>query len=537
MRYVVCNSPFHLSMKSHPFPFRPLLVIATLTIGLVGGGGLTAWELYQDSNRLVHSELKLRTLTERLRYLNEALGTSARMSLLDTSSSWSRTYDAQASELTQLLDETSAVAPDPVDPTIQAVRVAAEALRKEREAALAEAMYGQPDQALAMLRSRTYWELQAAYSGALDDADNLLMGRSEGLLDSDGLRVEIAAFAAAFGLLALSLLWLGMIRRIRSYLDAVENADAALQSANGGLEQRVATRTAELVDVNERLRQEMEERSRMEQELRVAQRLEAMGRLAAGIAHEINTPMQYVTDSVHFLDGAVKDLVRVIELRGSGEGRQAQAANSEAVDLPYLLKHIPDAIHDSLEGLDRVTSIVRSMKDLAHAEQVEKAPVDINRVAMAALTIASSEYRYVARVETTYQEGVPPVLCHGGSIGQVLLNIIVNAAQAIGEVSSKTKALGLLALSTRQDGGDVVISIRDSGGGIPESAQALVFDPFFTTKEVGKGTGQGLAIARTVVEAKHGGKVSFETTAGQGTTFHIRLPIDGGLLAAPKQAA
>jgi signal transduction histidine kinase len=177
----------------------------------------------------------------------------------------------------------------------------------------------------------------------------------------------------------------------------------------------------------------------------------------------------------------------------------------------------------SVDGLSRVAELVRSMKEFAHPDQKEMVPVDLNRTVQSTLTVARNEYKYVAEVETEFGE-IPQVACHAGEIGQVVLNLLVNAAHAIEDAVKGTGTKGRITVRTRQDGDGVVISISDTGAGIPEAVRNRVFDPFFTTKEVGRGTGQGLAIARNIVTQKHGGALSFETETGKGTTFLIRLP-------------
>jgi signal transduction histidine kinase len=173
-----------------------------------------------------------------------------------------------------------------------------------------------------------------------------------------------------------------------------------------------------------------------------------------------------------------------------------------------------------------VTTIVRSPKEFAHPAQQEMSAVDLNRIVDNTLTIAAGEYKYVGELQTDFGE-LPPVLCHPGEIGQAVLNIVVNAAHAIGDAVAGTDRKGLITVRTRQEGAMAVISISDTGTGIPANVQPRIFDPFFTTKEVGRGTGQGLAIASSTVRARHHGELTFETTPGLGTTFYIRIPLTG----------
>ncbi len=283
----------------------------------------------------------------------------------------------------------------------------------------------------------------------------------------------------------------------------------------------------------------------IEAELRQAQKLESVGRLAAGIAHEINTPIQFVSDSCFFVRDAfraVEQLIRGYEaLLGTVPGdlqlqfkRDVDALEQDA-DLGYLLESTPKALTTMADGLQRVAELVAGMRNFAHPDHKEMGLVDLNQALKSTLTIARNEYKYVADLETDLTD-LPPVICHAGEVNQVILNIIINAAHAIGEAVKGSDRRGLIRVCSRSDGEDVLISISDSGTGIPPEIQARIFDPFFTTKEVGRGTGQGLAIARAVIVEKHGGELSFESQVGKGTTFHVRLPICGKASAARSAA-
>lgn len=275
----------------------------------------------------------------------------------------------------------------------------------------------------------------------------------------------------------------------------------------------------------------------LEFQLLQAQKLESVGRLASGVAHEINTPVQFVSDSVHFVQGAFGDVRKLLDrydevhravLAGTPASDAAEKASEvkNEVDLSYLVENVPKALDRSVDGLNRITEIVRSMKEFAHPDSKEMTAVDLNQAIRSTVTIARNEYKYVADVETELGE-LPFVTCHAGEVNQAILNIIVNAAHAIGDVVQGTEKKGRITIKTQLEGDSAVILIKDTGGGIPEAIRDRICDPFFTTKEVGKGTGQGLAIARSVILEKHGGDLTFESEVGKGTTFRIRLPVAG----------
>jgi two-component system NtrC family sensor kinase len=281
------------------------------------------------------------------------------------------------------------------------------------------------------------------------------------------------------------------------------------------------------------------ERKEAEIRLASAERLESVGKLAAGVAHEINTPIQFVNDSVYFIRDAVHELLQLTDrLRAMAV---ADAANASAVvqlsvDLPYFAQQLPKALERSLDGLKRVAEIVRSMRELAHPDRPEMAEVDLNHLIRNALVVARAEYKYVAEIEIDLAP-LPPVRCHAGELNQVMLNLLINAAHAIADVVGGSGSKGVIRVSSRLDGAAVVISVADTGGGIAENIRHRIFEPFFTTKEVGRGTGQGLAISHNIIVKRHGGVLDCDSQVGKGTVFHVRLPRDCRREAAREQAA
>ncbi len=289
-------------------------------------------------------------------------------------------------------------------------------------------------------------------------------------------------------------------------------------------------------DITERIRTE-KERDHLQTQLLHAQKLEAVGQLAAGIAHEINTPTQYVSTNLDFLGESFADIIRLMEqvtrcIRKvadqdlSEEELKALQKTLEETDWDFLQEEIPQAIDQSREGVRRTTAIVQAMKEFSHPGSREKEPTDLNKLIITTTTVARNEYKYVADLETALDENLPPVPCLTDEMGQVILNMLVNAAHAIEDKIRKTDMdRGVINISTRVRDGWAEIVIRDNGSGIPTEIQDKIFDPFFTTKDVGKGSGQGLAISHSVVTEKHEGQLVCSSIPGEGTTFIIRLPL------------
>jgi PAS domain S-box-containing protein len=261
-------------------------------------------------------------------------------------------------------------------------------------------------------------------------------------------------------------------------------------------------------------------------------KLESLGRLSAGLAHEINSPIQFVGDNARFLASAYNDLTGVLLTyrdlltsdvpMGSQERLARMKAAEEDVELDYLRTEIPQAVAQTLEGIDRVATIVRAMKTFSHPGHTEQVPADINESLVATATVTRHQVSSVADLVLDLGD-IPPVRCYVADLNQVFLNLIVNAADAIAD----TGAPGVIRVTTELDADDVLISISDTGVGIPDNERARIFEPFFTTKDVGRWSGQGLPLVRAVVHEGHAGTVTVDSTVGAGSIFTVRLPVHG----------
>ena len=303
------------------------------------------------------------------------------------------------------------------------------------------------------------------------------------------------------------------------------------------------TMTKELTVLNETLEDRIAKEVRKNREKDISMlhqdKLASIGQLAAGIAHEINTPIQFVGDNIHFMQNSFHDIISLFNILNDAKNDDllspAVAKDilsrirdvEEQIDLDFLSKEIPQAIRQSIDGLQRVSIIVQAMREFSHPGGENKTDMDINKAIESTITLTRSEWKYSAELTTNLAPDLPIVKGYPADFNQVILNLIINAAQALQEKTGKGQSdRESIEISTRQDGNEVEICIRDTGSGIPAEAQSHIFDPFFTTKEVGKGTGQGLAIAYNIIVQKHGGKIFFETKAGEGTAFYIRLPLE-----------
>ncbi|MEW8221608.1 MAG: ATP-binding protein [Candidatus Thiodiazotropha taylori] len=310
-------------------------------------------------------------------------------------------------------------------------------------------------------------------------------------------------------------------------IDIVFSVSPMLQSED---EKRVVLTFS---DISERKRADRE-RMDLERQLNQTHKMEAVGQLAGGIAHEINTPIQYIGDNLKFIKESQQDMQNLLQdyAELSSKAKQQPELHAELekidetieeIDLEYLTEETTNAIDQSITGASQVARIVLAMKEFAHPGGKDMALADLNRIVSNAVAVCKNEWKYVADTQLQLSDNLPDVKCLAGEVSQVVLNIIVNAAHAI--EAAKREEKGTITITTELKDEQVEIRVSDTGTGIPEEAQAYVFNPFFTTKDVGRGTGQGLAIAQDIIVGKHQGELLFETEQGVGTTFIIRLPL------------
>ncbi len=281
------------------------------------------------------------------------------------------------------------------------------------------------------------------------------------------------------------------------------------------------------------LEEAMEDLRRIQRELLEASKMEALGSLTAGVAHEINTPSQFVGDNLTFLRESIEPLFDTVGMLMSSVGEQTTNDTGPAlaefldaldkVDFEFIRDETPTAIKQSVDGIEQIRRIVRSLREYSHPGTQEISPANLNEAIESTSVVCHSRWKQHARLEMDLDPNLPEVPCRLGEVNQLVMNLIVNAADAI---AANRSDMGLVTIATGFDDEWAHISVTDNGGGIPADIQSRIFDPFFTTKQVGEGTGQGLAISRRFAE-NHGGTLDFETTPGEGTTFKLALPLDG----------
>ncbi len=275
-------------------------------------------------------------------------------------------------------------------------------------------------------------------------------------------------------------------------------------------------------------------RKDLERQLVQAQKMEALGSLSSGIAHEINTPTQYVRDNLKFLndafqayDGFYKDIIDV----KAGLPAPAQESIDKITvnqDIGFFHDEAPQALEQSLEGVGRIIEIVGAIRGFSYPATEDVVYIDLNEALKNTVIVSRNQWKPFTEIHMEFDKSLPPVPCIPGKLTQVILNLIVNATHAIEEKTGDTPDPdnNAITISTSATQKKVTIRVADTGSGIAKENMSKIFNPFFTTKEVGKGTGQGLSISYDIVVKKHGGSLSVESEPGKGTTFTIELPME-----------
>jgi len=308
-----------------------------------------------------------------------------------------------------------------------------------------------------------------------------------------------------------------ILSRVSTHL-SIRNYQRTLSLQNTNLEHLVAERTDELEKAHSLSRA-------MDRRMLQQDKLASLGQLAAGVAHEINNPMGYIVSNLSVLAGYADDLIQffllvqsIVSMTGTEEGKRAVAEAAEKIEISYILEDIRKLIAESIEGSERVKRIVLDLKDFSRSDEAQWMETDLNQCVKSTVNVVRNEIKYVADLELHLGE-IPVIVCNPQQINQVITNLLVNAVHAI-------DGHGRISVYTASEGNQVVLTIVDTGRGIPVEIRNRIFDPFFTTKEIGKGTGLGLSISYDIVE-RHGGEIGFESEPGTGTSFTVRLPVNG----------
>ena len=306
-----------------------------------------------------------------------------------------------------------------------------------------------------------------------------------------------------------------IIFRSKGEMTKMAERQVDLEIINHEIEKTVEERTNELKKAYQTLEMSAKQTEKIQSELLQSEKMASIGSLASGIAHEINTPIQYIGDNLQFLFDEQKNIFYALE--------KCDDETKEKIDLKFLKEEVPGSLKQSLEGLSQVANLVKSMKEFAHPGSEQLKPVNINRAINNVVTVLRSQWKYIADIDLNLDEDLPEIPCLHGEFNQIILNIIVNACHAVEDKKEKSEK-GKIKIETEELDENIVIIISDNGTGIPQNIESKIFDLFFTTKEVGKGSGQGLAIAYSLINEKLNGSIKVDSEEGKGTSIIITLP-------------
>ncbi|MCU7905323.1 MAG: hypothetical protein KZQ76_05580 [Candidatus Thiodiazotropha sp. (ex Epidulcina cf. delphinae)] len=504
--------------ETEKFPTKIFFVSLFVTIAVLSWFTLNIFQIYQQSQFLFERTYKAMKLRGEILQYDEVLTMSARLAASSGNIVWEERYRRYEILLDKAIKETEGLVPSASNhETAAKTSTANQKLIAMENQSFNYIKKGRVKEAQDILFGQEYENQKKIYAAGMSELEKRI--ETEAInLQREGKRKGYFAVIFSFILtISLIIFWVRVFVVFRESNNRLLKTKNDLVEAQRSLENRVEQRTADLLNAYENLERESRQRERMQSELLQSEKLASVGQLAGGIAHEINTPIQYIGDNLRFLDG---EQAKIIGALG-----ECSEETKGKIDLNFLNEEIPSSIKQSIQGVEHVAKLVRSMKEFAHPGSSEFTQTDINRAIENAVNVSKNEWKYVAMLECKLDENLLEVPCLYGEFNQVLLNIIVNAAQAIEEKNRGAGEKGTILISTKRLEEAIEIKVSDTGTGISEEIQGKIFDPFFTTKGVGKGTGQGLAIAYKLITEKLKGAIKVESEVGKGTTFVITLPI------------
>jgi len=522
------------------FPSKIMYFALSITMIAVISMSFCIYSLYQKSINLSSEVQKVMELRGEILLYDEVLTMSARMASSTGDFSWEERYRKYEILLSKSIEAVHELGDKNNNDKMSAVKIdeANQKMIKMENDAFDLIRSGRKEEAYNVLFSSDYKKQKEIYASGMHEILSVLNKTIFNLQESDRRIATFSIALALFLFFTLSLFWYKAIGSVRSWKGKLMSIQKDLQNAHNHLEDRVNERAAQLHEAFDTLEKEVIEREKIQVELNQAEKMASIGQLAGGIAHEINTPIQYIGDNLKFLKDECPCLINALEeyhkyfLTIGDTVREEEKEilkMRDDLDLDFLKDEIPNSIDQSIEGVGHVAKLVRSMKEFAHPGGDEMKLTDINKVIENVVTVSKNEWKYVADVELKLEENFPEIPCYHGEFNQVILNIVVNASHAIEDDVRGTDRKGMITFFTKIVGENVEICIKDSGCGMPEEVREKVFDPFFTTKGVGKGTGQGLAIAYKLITEKLGGSIKVESKLNEGTSFIVSLPIKGKL--------
>lgn len=521
-------------------PSQIVTVTVLLTLLLFIPQILLNWQAYYKFNSITKHEFQLQRLSDEITYLDEVLTMSARMNAATGNFIWEERYRKFEPQLDIAIKESIKLAPQVYEnENAQKIDSANQRLVAIEYQSFELVKNNQKEIAQLLLFNSEYEKQKQIYADGVAKRKRNISLQLQQKVDDYYRRLFWAILESIISLVMLIPAWLLVLNLLQQYLKAKKFAQAALEETNYRLEMQVAERTSKLKHKNIQLQQTLQELQHAQVQLIQTEKMSSLGQLVAGVAHEINNPVNFIYGNVLHVKEYSQQLLTLINLYQQQNFNYNSEITSliNKIDLEFILDDMPKVLSSMTVGTERIREIVLTLRNFSRLDEAEMKPVDIHEGIDSALLIL----QYRLKEKHKQQEiaiikdygDLPLVECYAGGLNQVFMNIFSNAIDALYEWEAECfkenakKHLSSIIVHTEVTNEEcVIISIKDNGLGMTEEVKTRLFDPFFTTKPVGKGTGLGLSISYQIIVEKHKGKIQCISAPGKGTEFLIEIPIN-----------